>query len=81
MSAEPPGRAARPEAASSVAHGLPARGLPASLPQNEHRTPTTSNIPPNPPRRRRPAHAVGFGVEHLRESEEKARVGAPSRTH
>src|SRR5919198_4223776 len=34
------------------------RGLPASLPRNDHRVPTTSNVPPSPPRnspRRLPA--------------------------
>ena len=49
------GRAARPEAASSVAptlRVLATRTLPASLPRNDHRTPTTSDIPPNPPTRR-----------------------------
>src|SRR6266516_3976630 len=51
--AESPGRAARPDAASSVAPiGSSLLGLPASLPRNDHRTPATSNVPPDPPQRR-----------------------------
>ena len=42
--AEPPGRAARPDAASSVAPVVRLPRLPASLPRNEHRTPATSRI-------------------------------------
>jgi len=41
MSLVPPGRAARPEAASSVAPMLKSMGLPASLPRNDHRAPAT----------------------------------------
>src|SRR5205823_11872590 len=41
MKPEPPGRAGRPLAASSVAPVLPIRALPASLPGTDHRTPTT----------------------------------------
>ena len=49
--AVPLGRAARPDAASSVAPvELRLRTLPASLPRNEHRTPATSD-PPIPPAR------------------------------
>ena len=44
-----PGRAARPDAASSVAPIALLSRLPASLPRNEHRTPTTSDVPPIPP--------------------------------
>src|SRR5207245_5822106 len=46
----PPGHAARPDAASSVAPvSVLVRALPASLPGNEQRTPTTKDVPPNPP--------------------------------
>ena len=44
----PPGRAARPDAASSVAPIARLSGLPASLPRNEHRAPTTNSISPKP---------------------------------
>ena len=51
-SAAPPGRAARPAASSvaPVASGYE-RSL-ASLSRNDHRSPTTSNIPPSPPKAR-----------------------------
>ena len=49
--AVPPGRAARPQAASSIAPvSQRIRTLPASLPGNEHRTLATSALPPDPPR-------------------------------
>jgi hypothetical protein len=52
MTAMPPRRAARPEAVSSVAPiALLSRLWRAKLvplPRNDHRTPTTSDIPPNP---------------------------------
>ena len=52
ISAEPPGRAARPEAASSSRtdrNHYQGRSL-TTLPRNEHRTPATSGIAPDPPR-------------------------------
>jgi peptide-methionine (R)-S-oxide reductase len=50
MTAVPPGRAARPEdCVLSRARSLQLRTLPASLPRNDHRTPATSDIPPDPP--------------------------------
>jgi proline dehydrogenase len=55
MQSMPQGRAARPEAASSVApisHWIWA--LPASWPRSDHRAPATSGIPPIPPRIRPP---------------------------
>jgi alpha-ketoglutaric semialdehyde dehydrogenase len=48
--AELQGRAARPEAASSVAPVMAITGAPASLLRNDHRTPATSNAPPIAPR-------------------------------
>ncbi len=41
-----------PRCASSVAPIAVAIGAPCVLPRNEHRTPATSDIPPNPPRAR-----------------------------
>ena len=49
ISAVPPGRAARPEAASSVARRATSPRAPCVLARNDHRTPTTSDISPNPP--------------------------------
>src|SRR5215210_717519 len=47
-----------PRTASSVAPvSLRIRTLPASLPRNDHRTPTTSDAPPNPPRTGGPLRA------------------------
>jgi endonuclease-3 len=49
MTAMSPRRAVRPEGASSVAPIALLSRLPASYPRNDHRTATTSDIPPNPP--------------------------------
>src|SRR6187200_3551267 len=46
--AEPPGRAARPEAGSSVAPVMHYRGSLRPRPRNDHRSPATSNVPPTP---------------------------------
>src|SRR6187431_1289697 len=56
--AEPPGRAARPEAGSSVAPVGHYRGFLRPRPRNDHRTPATSNIPPNPPFGETPAVSI-----------------------
>src|SRR6185436_20279287 len=48
----PPPHPARPAAASSVASIALLSALPASLPQTEQRTPSTNDVPPNPPRNR-----------------------------
>jgi tRNA dimethylallyltransferase len=45
----PPGRAPRPDAASSVTPIALLSTLPAFLPRTEQRTPTTSDVPPTPP--------------------------------
>src|SRR5206468_7589534 len=50
--AEPYGRAGRRAAASSVAPIATLSGLPASLHRDDHRTRTTSTVPPDPPSRR-----------------------------
>jgi len=60
--AVPSGRAARPEdgvLSRARSHWL--RALLASLPRNDHRTPTTSDAPPNPP-----SNSLLLGVERER---------------
>src|SRR6476661_2573683 len=61
----PPGRAGRPQAVSSVAPIALLSGLPASLPANDRRTPSTNSISPNPPRRPQRVIDDAVGVQQV----------------
>src|SRR5439155_17406720 len=66
--AEPWGRAGRRDAVSSVAPIVELSTLPASVPRDDHRTPTTSTLPPSPPNENKSRRPCGSSRQRAREA-------------